>query len=71
MGSNPAANTALDNLEELVLQEVIQYCADCGMPPTDAALNEAIESAREKSGPHVGADPFPEVEQRVRLRLSL
>lgn len=71
MGSNPAADPPLDQLEELVLHEVIQYCADCGMPPTVAALNEAIESAREKSGPHAGDDPFPEVAQRVRLRLNL
>lgn len=71
MVRDPTAEPALAKLEELVLQEVIRYCADCGMPPTAAALADAIESAREKSGPHAGDDPFPEIEQRVRQRLQL
>jgi hypothetical protein len=61
----------LEQLENEVVEEVLQYCSDSGRPPTPSVVAETIEVRREKSGPGKVQEMYTEVEERVRRRLQL
>lgn len=71
MGSQYPPKSDLDRLEDSVVEEIIRYCADCGVTPNATVMAETIEARRERSGPGRMQELYSQVEERVRRRLQI
>jgi hypothetical protein len=71
MNGEKEVEEVLEKLEASVVEEIFQYCADCGTPPSAEVLAETIETRRDQSGPGLIQELYLEVAERVRRRLRL